>query len=115
MARPATIENAVMELLWDEDGAWLTPTEVRACLAQELAQTTVGTVMVRLWRKGRLERRRRGKGYEYRPTQGREEYAAARMSEILGVVADRSVALHRFVELLPADERDDLRELLEGE
>ena len=105
MARPATIESAVMELLWDEEGVWLTPTEVRSRLRQDLAQTTVGTVMVRLWRKGRLERRRRGKGYEYRPTQAREEYAAARMSEILGVVADRNVALHRFVELLPEGDR----------
>lgn len=115
MARPATIENAVMSLLWDAGESWLTPGEVRARLDQELAQTTVGTVMVRLWRKGRLRRRRRGKGYEYRPTQGREEYAAARMSEILEVAADRTVALHRFLELLPDVDRDDLRGLLEDE
>ncbi len=115
MARPATIENAVMELLWDEGEGWLTPGEVRARLAQDLAQTTVATVMVRLWRKGRLQRRPRGKGYEYRPTLGREEYAAARMSEILEVVSDRTVALHRFLELLPEGDREGLRELLEEE
>ncbi len=104
-----------MELLWDEGDAWLTPGEVRVRLAQDLAQTTVATVMVRLWRKGRLRRRPRKKGYEYRPTMGREEYAAERMSEILEVAADRAVALHRFVELLPEDDREDLRELLERE
>ncbi|GEM_PF-5422749 len=71
--------------------------------------------MTRLWRKGRLRRRRRGNGYEYQPTQGREEYAARRMSEILEVAEDRTVALHRFLDLLPENEREDLKELLEGE
>jgi len=53
------LENAVMDVLWT-DSSWMTPGEVHAHLAaqRDLAYTTVTTVMVRLFEKGRLERRK---------------------------------------------------------
>jgi len=103
-----------MVALWG-DSAWMTPREMQPHLPHDLAQTTVGTVMVRLWRKGLLERRRRGRAYEYHAIDSREVFAARRMSEILGATGDRTVALHRFIELLPQRDRGDLRQALEGD
>jgi predicted transcriptional regulator len=107
------LEATVMDVLWDR-GGWLTPGEVQDVLADErkLAYTTVMTILVRLWRKGRLERRREGRAFAYRPLQSREEYAAGRMREMLAEVGDRPAALARFVEDLPPADRAQLRRVL---
>lgn len=109
------LEAAVMDVLWDR-GGWSTPGEVHDVLAADhpLAYTTVMTILVRLWRKGRVERERDGRAYAYRPLQSREEYAAARMSELLTATRNRPLALTHFVdELSPAD-RVQLRRMLRG-
>jgi predicted transcriptional regulator len=41
------------------------------------------TILVRLRRKGRLERRRDGRAFAYRATQSGEKHAAAGMQELL--------------------------------
>lgn len=114
VAREPVLETAVMDVLWSQDG-WLSSAEVRARLPEErdVAPTTVTTVLTRLWKKRRIERRPRGRAYEYRPTQSREEYAAARMDQMLATAGDRSAALHRFLDQLPAAERRRIRKLLE--
>jgi predicted transcriptional regulator len=99
------LEAAVMDVLWDR-GGWLTPGEVQEALSERrrLGYTTVMTILVRLWRKGRLERQRDGRPYAYRPLLSREEHAAARMGELLQSTADRPLALSHFVrDLSPAD------------
>ncbi len=115
MARRPVLENAVMDVLWGTD-AWLTPGEVQVHMAggDSLAYTTVMTVMNRLWKKGRLDRRKRGRAYEYGPVLGQEEFAAAQMAEMLAIASDRDGALSRFVDELSADDRDRLRRVLEG-
>ncbi|HZA76480.1 MAG TPA: BlaI/MecI/CopY family transcriptional regulator [Acidimicrobiales bacterium] len=107
------LEATVMETLWDREG-WLTPGEVQEVLSAErpLAYTTVMTILVRLWQKGRLERQRDGRAYAYRPVRSREEHAADRMQEMLAQVGDRPAALARFVESLPAADRAQLRRYL---
>ena len=109
------LEAMVMDVLWDQRG-WLTPGEVHEILAAQrsMAYTTVMTILVRLWHKGRLERQRDGRAFAYRATQSREEYAAARMQELLTKVADRPSALAYFVESLPVADRDQLRGVLRG-
>ena len=82
--------------------------------ARPLAYTTVMTVLVRLWNKGRLERQADGRAYVYRPLLSREEHAALRMGEMLTWVADRPAALSAFLRSLPADDRAQLRRLLKG-
>ena len=107
------LEAAVMNLLW-EHGDWQTPGDVHGRLepTHPLAYTTVMTILVRLWRKGRLERYKTGRAYSYRPTLTRDEDAARRMGEVLGSLGDHAGALNRFVETLDAGDRAQLRRLL---
>ncbi|HTC82465.1 MAG TPA: BlaI/MecI/CopY family transcriptional regulator [Acidimicrobiia bacterium] len=109
------LEASVMGVLWTR-GGWSTPGEVHDVLGarRPLAYTTVMTILVRLWRKGRLERQRDGRAYVYRPLLSREEHAALRMGEMLTGVADRPAALSAFLRSLPADDRAQLRRLLKG-
>src|SRR5713226_9604234 len=97
-AQMGELEAEVMDVLWDR-GGWLTPGEVHAALARrgELAYTTVMTILVRLWQKGRLERERDGRAYAYRPTASREETAGTRMGEVLVAAGDRPAALGYFL------------------
>ena len=117
MARLAMgeLEAAVMDVLWDR-GGWLTPGEVHEALSAErrLAYTTVMTILVRLWEKGRVERHRDGRAFAYRPLQGREEHAAARMAKLLTGAKDRPLALSHFVDDLSPSDRAQLRRMLRG-
>ena len=109
------LEASVMDVLWDR-GGWLTPAEVHEALepGRPLAYTTVMTILVRLWQKGRLERQRDGRAYAYRPTRTREEYAADRMGAVLAAAGqDRPLALSHFLEGLGAADRAQLRRLLQ--
>ena len=110
------LEAAVMGVLWDR-GGWLTPGEVHEILdaRRPLAYTTVMTILVRLWHKGRLERQRDGRAFAYRPLQSREEHAAKRMGELLTGVADRPRALSHFLASLPAADRAQLRRMLKSQ
>lgn len=110
------LESAVMQVLWDT-GGWLTPGEVHSSLPSQrpLAYNTVMTILIRLWQKGRLERERDGRSYAYRPLQSREEYAAARMDEVLVATSDRPAALGYFVQRLSNADRIQLRRMLKGD
>ncbi len=90
------LETAVMDVLWDR-GGWLTPGEVHEVLASErpLAYTTVMTILVRLWQKGRLRRERDGRAYAYQ-----------------AVLADRPQALAFFLKSLRPSDRAQLRRML---
>jgi predicted transcriptional regulator len=104
-----------MDVLWVTD-EWLTPSAVQDRLPDErkVEYTTVMTVLARLWKKGRLDRRRDGRAYAYRPILSRNEHAARRMEEILATAGDRSTALARFTEQLSASERRNLKTFLES-
>lgn len=112
MARRPVLENAIMDLLWTSDG-WLIPAEVRADLERDMALSTVATVLGRLFKKGRVDRRSRGIAYEYRATQSREEYLASMMQQALDRSHDRPLALLAFIDRLPPDDRSRLRTMLE--
>lgn len=108
------LEGRVMDVLWD-GGGFLTPTEVNERLAdRELAYTTVGTILVRLFDKGALTRERRGRAWAYQPVLGREEQTAERMKTILRDGGDQSVALARFVDSMTPEERKQLRRTLDA-
>lgn len=111
MARKPVLESAVMDILWDE-GGWLTTVEVRRLLNRDVAPTTVGTVLTRLYEKGRLQRRERGKSFEYQASRTREEHVASHMEQVLDTSHDRGLALLEFVGRLPPDDRSKLRRLL---
>lgn len=111
MARQPVLEKAIMDILWDVDG-WVTTGEVRERLGREVTLTTVGTVLGRLCRKGRVERRKKGRTYEYRAVRSREEHIATQMEELLDISRDRELALMRFVDRLPGTDRSRLLKLL---
>lgn len=107
------LEARVMEVLWTR-GGWSTPGEVHDVLADDRPVTyiTVMTVLVRLWKKGRLQRQREGRAFAYRPLQTREQHVAAKMREMLARAADHPPILDKFVRSLSTDDRAQLRRLL---
>lgn len=106
------LEDAVMNVLWD-NGGWLIPAEVHALLPErDLRYTTVMTTLARLQRKGRLERHKDGRAFAYHPTFTRAEWAASRMDDLLNVTDNRSAALANFLERLDDADRTQLRRLL---
>jgi predicted transcriptional regulator len=108
------LERQVLDVLWTAEGP-LTPRDVHTAFGSKrgLAYTTVMTILVRLWRKGLLEREPRGRAFAYRPIETRDERVVSRMRELLAGAGDRTAALAGFVDSLPPDELDDLRRLLE--
>ncbi len=107
------LENQVLEVVWAASGP-VTPRDVHGTLGtkRDLAYTTVMTILVRLWKKGVLEREPAGKAFAYSPLVSREQRAAARMGELLSSAGDHAVALAHFVQSLPADQVNDLRRAL---
>ena len=114
-SRFGELEAAVMEVLWQREG-WMTSGEVRDALprGRVLAYTTVMTVLVRLWKKGLLERQRDGRAFAYHPVESREQWTARRMEELLAAAGNPSGALNHFVRVLSPGERDQLRRILKS-
>jgi predicted transcriptional regulator len=108
------LEAAAMDVVW-ERGGWVSVSEVRTALTKDrpLSYNTVLTIMVRLFEKGRLERRKDGRAYLYQPVQSRERYTASRMEQILDTTADRPAALASFVDSLGESDRRQLRRMLD--
>jgi predicted transcriptional regulator len=68
------LENQVLDVVWGATGA-VTPRQVHEELSsnRKLAYTTVMTILVRLCKKGLLEREPAGRAFAYRPRISREE------------------------------------------
>ncbi|MCX4862159.1 BlaI/MecI/CopY family transcriptional regulator [Streptomyces canus] len=113
--RPAgELEAAVMAALWAAETA-LTPGQVQAELASDLARTTVTTILSRLYDKGVVDRRPQGRGYGYYPVQDAQGLTARRMHTELDRDSDRGTVLARFVAQLNPDDEQLLRQLLEAD
>jgi predicted transcriptional regulator len=107
------LETEVLQQLWAE-GAASTPAEVLEGLDDKgLAYTTVMTILTRLWRKGLVERERRGRAYAYRAVISEADLAAQRMQATFNGVTDRSATLSRFVGSLDRKDERLLRRLLD--
>lgn len=106
------LESEVLQVLWTADGP-LAPGEVLEALDDDLAYTTVMTILTRLWEKGLAERAKRGRAYTYTATLSEADLVASRMREQLSRSSDRLATMNRFVEGLGADEARQLRALLE--
>ncbi|MDX6310544.1 MAG: hypothetical protein QOF84_7705 [Streptomyces sp.] len=102
---PGQLESSVLAALWAAEEP-LTAAQVRERLPGDLAQTTVLTILFRLYEKGMLTRRRAGRGYAYAPERDEASHTAGRMRSLLDQGSDREAVLSRFVsELSPEDER----------
>jgi len=109
------LERAIMEALWDADGALLIRELiglVNAGSAKPSAYTTVQTVADRLVHKGFLTRTADRNAWRYAPTRSREDHIAQVMAEALAETADRGPVLARFVATIdPSDAHRLLVEL----
>lgn len=110
--RLGSLEAKIMDVAWDSGDIFLSVRDVLGRLGDDLAYTTVMTVMNRLHEKGLLRRRRDGRAWLYRPAMSREAFAAATMSEVLRTASDRRAALLHFVADLPGEDTEALRRLL---
>jgi predicted transcriptional regulator len=91
----------VLAALWAADQP-LTPAAVRTELGEELAYTTVMTILARLHEKGVVTRERAGRAYAYAPAFDQADLAASRMHALLGDGRDRDEVLARFAGSLSA-------------
>lgn len=107
------LEAAVLEQVWAVPTG-LTPREVLDRLDDDLAYTTVMTILNRLFAKGLLARERHGRAYRYTALLNESELVASRMAEALQVARDRRASLSRFVEDLSDSDETLLRDLLAG-
>jgi predicted transcriptional regulator len=109
-----SLEARTLAVLWNHpDGA--SPAAVRAELGDELAYTTITTILTRLVRKDMAVRERRGQVYLYSPAISEADLAARRMRAALEQAGNHAAALARFVDELSAKDERMLRKLLEGE
>jgi len=106
------LAQAILDLV-GKAGAPVTPAQVRDALGQELAYTTVMTVMARLYDRGLLARKRSGRAFAYTVVGDPAQVTARRMHRILDVDADRAGVLARFVDGLTGEDEHLLRALLD--
>jgi len=103
--RLGALEAEVMEFAWHR-GDWPGVNDVLAALQGERrGYTTVMTILIRLCDKGLLERRRRGRGFVYRPTLSKEELAARALREVLAAADYPQTVLTHFVKDLEGRRR----------
>ncbi len=106
-----SLEHEVRMVLAAAEEA-LTPAQVRDAMGDDLAYTTVMTVLVRLHAKGLVRRERAGRAYTYRWVADGAELTAHQMGRLLDGVDDRAAALARFVDVLSAADSAMLADLL---
>jgi predicted transcriptional regulator len=106
-----TLAADVLAILHDA-GAPLTPGEVLERLDDDLAYSTVVTILSRLYEKGVLIRSRHGRAFTYAPVADEPGLAARRMRQVLESEPDRATVLARFVGDLSAGDEALLRDLL---
>ena len=79
---------------------------------EDLAYTTVMTILTRLWQKHLVVRNRRGRAFEYEPVVSEAELTARRMHESLSASTDPKAALVTFVDTLSSSQARALHSLL---
>lgn len=107
-------EAEILDLLQRADGA-LTPGEVTERLGDDLAYSSVVTILTRMHTKGLLTRTARGRAYAYAPVTDDAGFAARRMRSVLEERPDREAVLARFADELSDHDAGLLRQLLAPE
>jgi len=106
------LEERVLELLWRSGERSVR--DVREALGDELAYTTVMTTLDRLYKKGLLARRRRGRAFLYASRTSREALATGTLRGWLARLLRRAPArplLASFVDSVGEHDRALLAEL----
>lgn len=111
MATLGDLERSVMSLLWEGDAS-LSANDVRDQLGEDLAVTTVLTVLSRLEKKGLVRRERSTRPHRYTATASREAHTVEMLNEVLGTASDREAVLARFIGGISEEEAAALRRIL---
>ncbi|MGO1560797.1 Transcriptional regulator, MecI family [Actinomycetales bacterium JB111] len=109
--RLGTLEARVMDVLWEHGPS--TIREVISRLATEPAYTTIATVLANLDRKNLVTSSRAKHSTTYSARQNRHEYTADLMGQILRSSGDRAASILSFVDAMPKDDLELLREYLD--
>jgi predicted transcriptional regulator len=105
------LESEVLATLWSADKP-LTAGDVALALGDDLAYTTVQTILARLHAKGAVHREQVGRAHAYRPVLDKAGLAANRMRAMLDRGGDHAAVLTRFIGTLTPDEEATLAQLL---
>jgi predicted transcriptional regulator len=105
------LESEVLATLWAAEKP-LTAGDVVEALGDELAYTTVQTILARLHGKGAVHREQVGRAHAYTPVLDKAGLAANRMRAMLDRGGDHAAILTRFVGTLSPDEERTLTQLL---
>ena len=106
-----SLEQEVLLQLWAL-GRPATSSEVLERLDEDLAYTTVMTVLTRLWQKGFVNRIPQGRAFAYEPAITEAELTARRMHDSLSGATDPKAALVSFVDDLSPSQVKALRMML---
>lgn len=106
------LETAVLDVMWGAGEPMSVRSVVDSLPGRTPAYTTISTVLENLRRKEWVERDRVGRLWFYRPVRDRPTYAAQRMSGVLAESGDPRATLLRFVDDMPPDQVEVLRDLL---
>ena len=106
-----SLEASVMDRLWRAKGP-MTPAAVQAELGDDLAYTTVMTILTRLWKKNLVLRQRVGRAFEYSPAITEADFLSDKMRTELARTKDRQAVLSRFGDKLSAKDARALRDVL---
>jgi len=114
------LERQVLDVLWG-NGRAVTVRHVLSAFP-ELAYTTLMTTLDRLYRKGVLVRRRRGRAFVYEPRCSREqmlnEQASSQFADLLAASDARSAILSTLVHCVGRNDAallDELDALVQAE
>ncbi|NJQ01222.1 BlaI/MecI/CopY family transcriptional regulator [Streptomyces zingiberis] len=106
------LEALVLSALREADGpaaaGW-----VQRRLGDDLAYTTVITILTRLLAKGAVTRERAGRSFLWTPAADEAGLAAHKMRRVLDAESDRQAVLASFVTGLDPDDERVLRTLLD--
>ncbi len=110
------LEEKIMEVLWKNGSG--TVREVKENLKEDLAHTTVMTILDRLYKKGYLKRKKEGRGYRYFPVVGKKEFEKIVTEKVLKELlkANPEATLAAFegaVESLSKEEIERLKKIIE--
>lgn len=110
LLRLGALEAQVMDVLWDHGPA--TIREVIKHLPSEPAYTTIATVLTNLDRKHLVTITRQNRSTRYAARTHRHEHAAQQMEQVLQASRDRAASILQFVDSMPENDLDLLRDYL---
>lgn len=105
------LEQKIMNIIWQSKGA-LKPADVLEKLNGDYAYTTVMTLLSRLYDKGFLKRRLKGKAYFYSAAKSKDEFGKNMLSRLYKTLFEDygDIALVQFMDSVK-DNPEDLRKL----